>query len=124
MKIGPYDIHAGVIWKNEITQKKAVQQFTTSMLGQNNLVHAKILKKEMKFEAADRGNSARGYFTRETIEYCMEAEANNSQFQIEYRGVLYTVFIPTGGVAVTPKRETEGIEVTDPHTGTITFQEI
>lgn len=124
MKIDTFDIHAGVIWVNEITAAKAVQQKTTSMLGNINIIHGAILKKEMIFEARDSGRRSRGYFTREVVDYLMAAEENNSQFTIEYRGTNYTVIVSPGGLQLVPKKEIEDIADPDPHTGTVTFQEI
>jgi len=124
MKIDTFDIHAGVIWSNEITAPKAIQQTTTSMLGNIHIVHGEILKHEMVFEARDSGRRSRGYFTREVVNYLMAAERNNSQFTIEYRGTVYNVIVPAGGVQLTPKKEIEDIADPDPHTGTVTFQEI
>ena len=124
MKIDTFDIHAGVIWVNEITEQKAVQQKTTSMLGNINIIHGEILKKEMIFEARGSGRRSRGYFTREVVNYLMNAEGNNSQFVIEYRGINYNVIVPSGGVQLTPIKEIEDIADPDPHTGTVTFQEI
>jgi len=122
--IDTFEIHAGVIWVNEITSSKAVQQKTTSMLGNINIIHGRILKKEMLFEASDTGRRARGYFTREVVEYLMDAEANNSQFTIQYRGTSYNVIVPSGGVQLVPKKEIEEVDDSDPHTGTVKFQEI
>lgn len=124
MKINNFDIHAGVIWSNEITAPKSVQQKTTSMLGNINIIHGKVLKNEMIFEAKDSGRRARGYFTREVVDYLMEAEANNSQFIVEYRGVNHTVIVSPGGVQLVPKKEIEDTDISDPYTGTVTFQEI
>jgi hypothetical protein len=124
MKIGSFDIHAGVVWSNEVISSKAVQQETTTMLGNINVVHAQILKKRMVFEARDSGKKSRGFFSRDVVDYLMLAEKNNSQFVVEYRGISYTVYVPAGGVSLIPKRETEDTDTTDPYTGTVTFQEI
>lgn len=121
MKIGAFAIHPGVIWSDEITAK-SVQTITTTINGNISIIHAKIEKPQMIFEARDTGGSARGYFTREVVEYLLTAEHNLFQFEITYRGVSYTVIIPSGGVQLTGKRETEEVEATDPYYGTLTVQ--
>ena len=124
MKIDVFDVHPGVIWVDEVSKPKAVQQIMTSISGNISIAHGKILKPEMTFEAKDTGGSSRGYFTREVVEFLMAAEANLEQFQIEYRGIQYTVIVPAGGVRLEPKRETEGISYPDPYSGTVTVQVI
>jgi len=122
MKINGVSINSGVIWEDETTSAKSTQQLTTLISGNINIVHSKIQKPTMTFEAKENGAFARGYFTREMTEFLLNAEANLEQFVIEYRGVEYPVIIPSGGVQLTPKRETEETALTDVYCGTLTVQ--
>lgn len=124
MRIDDFDIHPGVIWINEITAKKAAQQITVSMFGQVHVISSRVLKQLMIFEAKDSGKSSRGVFSRDLVEYLIEAEATAQQLLVEYRDKLYNVIVPSGGVQLIPKRETESTDLTDLYVGTITFQEI
>lgn len=121
MRIGAFDIHPGVIWVDELSAK-SVQTITTSISGNISILHAKIFKPQMTFEARDMGGSSRGYFTREVVEFLLSAESNLYQFEITYRSTPYTVVIPSGGVQLTSKRETEEVASTDPYYGTLTVQ--
>lgn len=124
MILGPYTLSPGVLWINEITAPAVAQQMDFTVLGNVHIHNAPILKKEIVLEARDSGKRSRGYFTREQVDYLRAAELSGSTVPMQYRGVSYSTIVKAGGVALVPKKEIETVDNEDPHTGTVTLQEI
>ena len=124
MILGPFSLHPGVLWVNEITAPAVSQQITRTILSNIHIYHQPLSCSDIIIEARDGGARARGYFTREQIEYIKDAEHNGTIIVLQYRGVSHNAIVKAGGVQVTPKKEIEAIDDADPYTGTITFQEI
>lgn len=124
MIIGSYTLHPGVLWVNELTAPAVAQQITRTILSNTHIYHNPITNREMIIEAKDSGNRARGYFTREQVEYLRTAEQNGTTVVLQYRGVSYNTIVKAGGVQLSPKKEIESVSNEDFYTGTVTLQEI
>ena len=124
MIIGPYTLHPGVLWVNEITTPAVAQQIDRTILDNIHIHHSPILKKEMIIEARDSGNRVRGYFTRSQVDYLRAAEQNGTTVVVQYRGVAYNTVVKAGGVQLQPKKEIEAVSDDDFYMGTVTLQEI
>ena len=124
MILGPYTLVPGVLWVNEITAPVIAQQIDITILGNVHIHNGPILKKTIIIEARDSGKLVRGYFTRAQVDYLRAAETNGTTVVIQYRGVTYNTIVKAGGVALRPKKEIETVDNEDPHTGTVTLQEI
>lgn len=124
MILGPHTLHRGVLWVNEITAPSVAQQVDRTILSNIHIYSNPLVKREMIIEARDSGSTARGYFTREQVEYLKDAELNGTTVVLQYRGVSYNTVIKAGGVQLTPKKEIETVDNADPYTGSVTLQEI
>ena len=124
MEIGPYTAHPGVLWKNEFDSPGISQQINFTIQGTPKITTLPNPKREIILEARDGGTRARGYFSREILEYLRSSEISGSVVVIEYRGVSYNTVVKAGGIKVVPKRETEAVDSSDIYVGTITLQEV
>lgn len=124
MNIGGFELHAGVLWENELTTPAAAQQITRTVLDNIVVYQTPMSKHEMQIVARDSGNRVRGYFTREFLDYLRAAEASGATVVVQHRGNTYNTIVKAGGLDVQPKKEIENITSDDVYTGTITLQQI